>query len=117
MNRYTETQLGKKKIRELGSQTKATYALYVDQGSQHEPVLVGVEWQAGKDKTKELIDNGVSPLDIYGSALVESGCTGGFSVLGIPSAPTVYAMMMSTSVGLCRMYFPVNSGVALSAEV
>lgn len=68
MNRYAEKQLGEKKIRELGSQTKATYALYVDQGDRHEPVLVGVEWQAGRDKTKELIENGISPLDIYGES-------------------------------------------------
>lgn len=73
MKRYTEKQIGKKKIRELGTQSKSTYGLYVDQGSEHEPVLIGVDWQAGRDKTKELIDNGVSPLDIYGDSDARTG--------------------------------------------
>ena len=68
MKRYTDKQLGDKNIRKISTQSKSTYALYVDQGGEHEPVLVGVDWQAGRDKTKELIANGVSELDIYGES-------------------------------------------------
>lgn len=73
MKRYTEEQIGKKKITGLSAKSKSTYGLYVDQGSEHEPVLVGVDWQSCRDKTKELIDNFVSPLDIYGDSDARTG--------------------------------------------
>ena len=66
MNRYTQTQIGKKNIKKVTNKTKSKYGLYVDQGEVYELVLKGVDWQDGKNKTKELITNGVSPNDIYG---------------------------------------------------
>lgn len=67
MARYTAKQIGKTNIRTLSVKSKSTYALYVDQGDEHQPVLVGVDWQDGCDKTAELIESGVSETDIYGT--------------------------------------------------
>ena len=71
--KYTTEQIGNTSKRELTKQTKDVYALYVDQGEEHQPVLVGVDWQACRDKTAELIANGVSPTDIYGESDARSG--------------------------------------------
>jgi len=43
MTRYTKEQIGQTNIRELNSRSKSAYALYVDQGEEHQPVLVGVD--------------------------------------------------------------------------
>lgn len=73
MTRYTKEQIGQTNIRELNSRSKSVYALYVDQGEEHQPVLVGVDWQDGYDKTAELIAAGVSETDIYGESDARTG--------------------------------------------
>lgn len=77
MTRYTTEQIGNTLIRELNARSKSTYALYVDQGENHQPVLVGVDWQDGYDKTAELIAAGVSGADIYGESDARSGANWG----------------------------------------
>lgn len=64
--KYKESQLGKKYIKEITKKTKNRYCLYVDMVDKHELVLAGVDWQACRGKTKELIENGIDATDIYG---------------------------------------------------
>lgn len=77
MPKYTNEQIGNTLIRGLNARSKSTYALYVDQGENHQPVLVGVDWQDGYDKTAELIAAGVSGADIYGESDARSGANWG----------------------------------------
>ena len=71
--RYSEQQLGERKRGRVGNKSKNNYGLYVDQGNFHEAVLFGVSWQECRDKTAELIANGVSELDIHGESDVRTG--------------------------------------------
>lgn len=64
--KYHESQLGKKTIREITRKTKNRYCLYVDMVDKHELVLAGVDWSDCREKTKELLKNGIDATDIYG---------------------------------------------------
>jgi len=77
MTRYTTEQIGNTLIRELNARSKSTYALYVDQGEEHQPVLVGVDWGDCYQKTAELIAAGVSDTDIYGESDARDGSNWG----------------------------------------
>lgn len=63
--KYTQNQIGEKKIRKINNRTRDTYCLYVWQGDLHEEVIINGSWGECRDKTKELIELGVSELDIY----------------------------------------------------
>lgn len=66
--RYTSEQIWETKIRVLSKKSKDVYALYVDQGNHHEPILVGSNWQECRERTAELIEAGISENDIYGES-------------------------------------------------
>lgn len=71
--RYTQEQISKKRLNPVTGRSKYRYALYVDQGDTHEPVLTGANWDQCHQKTAELVANGVSWTNIYGEIQSQDG--------------------------------------------
>lgn len=65
---YDDEQIGEKLIRPISGRSKDRYRLYVKRTptSNHEPILIGVDWWQCRMRTVEMISRGVDWFAIYG---------------------------------------------------